>query len=98
MKLLSTYHDPQTAQFAPFDATSAAAAQAAWMAAKIQTQYPEAWPETIRALIVHTADWTDAMKSQFLLDQQKRSYARLLRICGYGVPNLERAFFVPPTR
>src|ERR1035438_7714317 len=36
LKLLSTHRDPQVAQFEPFCATSAAAAQAAWMAAQIQ--------------------------------------------------------------
>ncbi len=94
LKLLSTYHDPQTAQFASFEATSAAAAQAAWMAAQIQAQYPEAWPETLRALIVHVAEWTDTMKAQFIPAQPNRgSYAKLLRICGYGVPDLERALY-----
>jgi hypothetical protein len=93
LKLLSTYHDPQVAQFAPFDATSAASAQAAWMAAKIQATYPEAWPETVRALIVHTAEWTDAQRRSFLADERKSSYARLARICGYGVANLERALY-----
>lgn len=89
--LLSTYRDPQVAQFSRFEATSAAAAQAAWIAAQIQTQYPEAWAETVRALMVHTAEWTDTMKEQFLQDESKLSYARLLRVCGYGVPNLERS-------
>ena len=94
LKLLSTYHDPQTAQFASFEATSAAAAQAAWIAAQIQVQYTDAWPETIRALMVHTAEWTDAMKTWFLPAQpNKGDYAKLLRICGYGVPNLDRALF-----
>jgi hypothetical protein len=93
MKLLSTYYSQAVAQFAPFCATSAAAAQASWMAARIQALYLEAWPETIRALIVHTAQWTDTMKRQFLQDQTKTSYARLLRICGYGVHNLERALY-----
>ena len=92
LQLLSTYHDPQIAQFARFNATSAASAQAAWMAAQIQATYPNAWPETIRGLIVHTAEWTDAMKEQFLAEApSKEDYANLLRICGYGVPNLERA-------
>ena len=91
--LLSTYHDPQVRQFSRFEATSAAAAQAAWIAAQIQVQYPEAWPETIRALIVHTAEWTDTMKRQFLADESKTSYSRLARVCGYGVPNLERALY-----
>lgn len=94
LKLFSTYYRPQEAQFAPFYATSAASAQAAWMAAQIQAQYPEAWPETIRALIVHSANWTDAMKRQFLGGvTNKGSYARLSRICGYGVPNLDKALY-----
>lgn len=91
LKLLSTYRDPQIAQFAPFWATSAAAAQAAWMAAQIQAAYPEAWPETIRGLIVHSASWKQAMKDQFHIDGSKASCARLLRIFGYGAPSLEQA-------
>ena len=91
LKLLSTYHDPQVAQFAPFDATSAACAQAAWMAARIQTAYPEAWPETVRALIVHSAQWTETQKRKFLRNDTKTAYYQLAKVCGYGVPNLERA-------
>ncbi len=94
LQLLSTYYDPQVAQFSAFNATSAAAAQASWMAAVIQTRYPNMWPETIRALMVHTAEWTDAMRGQFLPDQpSKADFATLLRICGYGVPNLDRALY-----
>ena len=88
---LSLSHQLQRRQFDAFNATSAAAAQAAWMAAQIQSVYPNAWPETVRALLVHSAEWTDAMKRQFLGSESKREYADLLRICGYGVPNLERA-------
>jgi len=96
MKLISTYHDPQVAQFAPFCATSAASAQAAWMAAQIQARYRNAWPETIRALMVHTAQWTETLKSQFLPSTPtptKKDYAKLLRVCGYGVPNLDDALY-----
>ena len=91
MKLLSTYHDPQVAQFAAFDATSAGCAQAAWMAARIQAAYPQAWPETVRALIVHAAEWPDAMKRQFMDNRSRGDYYRLTKVCGYGVPDLERA-------
>ena len=91
LKLLSTYHDPQTAQFGPFHATSAASAQCAWMAAKIQSAYPNAWPETIRGLIVHSAEWTAKQKATFLADESKTSYYRLAKICGYGVASLDRA-------
>jgi len=93
LALLSTSHTPVVSQFVPFSATSAAAAEAARIAARIQSFYPEAWPETVRALLVHCAQWTDTMKNGFLRDENKSSYARLLRICGYGVPNLERALY-----
>ena len=93
LKLLSTFYNPQIAEFAPFWATSAAAAQAAWMAAKIQVQYPKTWPETVRALIVHSANWTDAMMKQFLHGRSKSAFESLLRVCGYGLPSLENALY-----
>lgn len=95
LQLLSTYHDPTVAHFSPFNATSASAAQATWMAARIQAMYPEAWPETVRALIVHSAEWTQGMQHQFGLPESptKGDIARLLRLVGYGVPNLERALY-----
>lgn len=94
LKLISTSYQPQVCQLSPFWATSAAAGQAAWLAAQVQVQYPDAWPETIRALIVHSAQWTNQMKNQFLPPTpNKAAYGRLLRICGYGVPNLERASY-----
>lgn len=91
LKLLSTYHDPLVAQFAGFDATSAASAQGAWMAARIQVAYPDAWPETVRALIVHSAEWTEVQKHKYLKDESKTAYYQLAKVCGYGVPDLERA-------
>ncbi len=45
-------------------ATSAATAQAARLAAIVQAEYPNLWPETARALIVHSAEWTQAMRSE----------------------------------
>jgi hypothetical protein len=45
LKLLSTSRDPQVSQFSPFDATSAAAAQVANMAARIQSAYPALGPK-----------------------------------------------------
>jgi len=93
LAILSTGHEPTKRQFDFINATSAAAAQAAWMAAQIQALYPDAWPETIRGLLVHSAQWTDEMKRQFLRSPNKSEYAKLLRICGYGVPDLERALY-----
>ncbi len=72
--------------------TSAATALASRMAARIQAQYPSLWPETIRAILIHSAEWTDAMRGRFKANNQ-RDWENLLRCCGYGVPNLERALW-----
>jgi len=72
--------------------TSGATALASRMAAKLQSQYPEYWPETIRALLVHSAEWTEAMFERFK-PRTKRDYENLLRYCGFGVPSLERALW-----
>lgn len=63
--VLSTHRDPSTQHFNGFNMTSAASAQAAWLAAQIQSTYPNIWPETIRALIVHSARWTEILNNNF---------------------------------
>lgn len=68
--------------------TSAATAQAARMGAIILARYPDLWPETVRALLVHSAHWTSQMQSDF-----SDSIANRLRCYGYGVPNLTEALF-----
>jgi len=93
LSLLSTFKDPQVKHFHPFNMTSVATAQAAWMAAQIQERYSEFWPETIRALLVHSARWPEALLNQFAGSRSKTEMKRLLRICGYGVPDIERALY-----
>lgn len=93
LSLLSTYYDPQVSHFHPFNMTSASTALASWMAAQIQTQYPDYWPETIRALLVHSANWTSDLWERFKGDGKKNAIKRLLSVCGYGVPDLERALY-----
>jgi hypothetical protein len=93
LSLLSTFYKPTISHFRSHNMTSAATAKAAWLAARIKDFYPECWPETIRALIVHSAEWTDGLKKQFLGNQSKTAYAQLIRICGYGVPDLNRALY-----
>lgn len=93
LMLLTTSNAPAERQFDHMSATSAAAAQAAWMAARIQANYTHAWPETVRALMVQSARWTEAMKKQFLGAGKKTDYASLIRTCGYGVPDLQRAIY-----
>jgi hypothetical protein len=80
--------------------TSSATAQAAWMGANIMHHYPELWPETVRALIIHSANWTEVMKKEvFENNPPKRSdYKRLLRMCGYGVPDYSKAIWSASNR
>ncbi|MBE0515289.1 S8 family peptidase [Sulfurimonas sp.] len=94
LALLSTNFQPTTAHFSHFNMTSLSTARASWFAAKIQAQYPEFWPETIRALMIHSAKWTNQLISQFGINMSSKSDIRsLLRICGYGVPSLQRALY-----
>lgn len=65
--------------------TSPAAAEASRILAQIWKENPGLKPETVRALLVHSASWTEEMKKQF---PNKRD---LLRSCGYGVPNVSLA-------
>lgn len=93
LSLISTYYKPSDEMLYPFNMTSAATAQAANFAAKIQSIYPNYWPETIRGLIVHSAEWTDAVKAQMARNNNKTELKNVLRACGYGVPNLEKALW-----
>jgi len=73
------------------NATSAATAQAAQLAASILAEYPRLWPETVRALIVHSAEWTPAMLRQFAAAAGRQGTMARFRRYGMGVPNLARA-------
>ena len=94
LSLLTTHYQPTVRSFTTTNATSAATALAARLAAQVLAVYPEFWPETVRALIVHSAEWTNTMKRQFLRNKpSKRNYQNLLRRCGFGVPDLDRALW-----
>ena len=94
LNLLTTHHELTERLLTTTNATSAATALCSRMAAQLMAQYPNLWPETVRALIVHSAEWTEQMKADFL-DVRERSgdYQHLIRHCGFGVPNLERALW-----
>ncbi|WP_394700714.1 S8 family peptidase [Maridesulfovibrio sp.] len=92
LSLLTTGHDVANAPLVPVCETSAAVSQAARYGAIIQARYPLYRPETIRALLIHSANWTDEMKSQFP-GTNKEEKENLLRHCGYGVPNINRALY-----
>jgi len=90
LSLLSTGKDA-SAGLVPFDATSAATAQAARLAARLSADHPDFWPEMVRALIVHSAEWTQPMLSLFGGRPSKRDRYELIRRFGYGVPDYDRA-------
>lgn len=91
LSLLSTYFRPAEAAFVLSWATSAATAQVARMAALVLVDYPDFWPETVRALIVHSAEWTRTMSAHLKGAGGKRARTALVRRYGFGVPDIERA-------
>lgn len=92
LNLLTVGFDPRRMPLSCNNATSAATALASKFAAELYSEYPEYWPETIRALIVHSADWSEQMKREHTLatSESKRKH---LRTYGYGIPNPEKARF-----
>lgn len=96
LSLLTSNHEPHRRLFTTANVTSAATSLAGRMAAQLMSTYPELWPESIRALIVHSAEWTDTMRSMFLpvgREPSKKEMAGLVRHCGFGVPNLDLALW-----
>lgn len=93
LSLLSTYFKPEEKLYEYINKTSAATGLASNFAARLYSSFPNATPETIRGLIVHSARWTKSMRRQFVEDDntQKGPYKNLLRSCGYGVPSFDRA-------
>ena len=89
--LLTTYYKPADKTLVSTWATSAATAQAARFCAVISAEYPDLWPETIRALAVHSAEWTEAMQGHLAQAGGKTARAQLVRRYGFGVPDLRRA-------
>ena len=59
LQLLTTYFQPLLKMFVTSGETSAAAALASRMAAILHVVYPDLWPETTRALLVHSAELRD---------------------------------------
>ena len=96
LSLLTTGADVVSRPLDTINATSAAVAEAAYMAAELENAYPDLWPETIRGLLVHSARWSQAMIDRYSpkdssVDIATKGRRRLLRSCGYGIPDLSRA-------
>ncbi len=96
LSLLTSNHKPHERLLTTMNATSAATALGCRMAAQLMAQYPDLWPESIRALIVHSTEWTDNMRQKYLpfyKEPLKTDYLHLVRHCGFGVPDIERAMW-----
>jgi subtilisin family serine protease len=64
LQILTTHFRPENRHFTTIGDTSAATAHAARIAGAILAARPIIWPETVRALMVHSAQWTQAMKAR----------------------------------
>ena len=91
LQLLTTAHNfTRQKPLSSFGDTSAATALAAQMAARVWAKYPAFTPETVRALMVHSAIWTPAMLARYTNAAGEINYEALLRTYGYGTPDLRR--------
>ena len=82
-----------------FNATSAATAQAARLAAEITVRYPAIRPETVRGLLIHSARWNDVMLDgvnphrPYTRINSRERFIKILRCYGYGEPDSGRCNF-----
>lgn len=95
VSLLTTSGRPTGKLFSTTGATSAATALVSRQAAILVAENPQYWPETIRGLVVHTAEWTERMyqrSAQLDMHHSRNTVLKtMLRTYGFGVPDLERA-------
>ncbi|WP_088343912.1 MULTISPECIES: S8 family peptidase [Rhodomicrobium] len=92
LSVLTTSSDFVSDPLTAFFATSASTGEAARFTAALQAEHPAYWPETIRALTVHSAQWTPRMLERIAGARKKKSaHLGLARQFGFGVPNLQRA-------
>jgi hypothetical protein len=91
LSLLSTPHNfGANKPLVTFGDTSAATALASRMAAMVWAKYPNLTPEAVRALMIHSAEWTPIMINRSLDDEGKLDQTALVRCFGFGAPNLQR--------
>ncbi len=99
LQLLSTAKGNTLNWLAAFGDTSGSTALASRFAASLYYRYPYLWPETIRGLMIHSADWTPQMLKAFGTDKTHLNHLaseekqKLLQTVGYGVPQQERAIY-----
>lgn len=91
LSLLTTAMRLDARLLEPVGETSAAVSLAARMAGEVWAQNPDLRPETVRALLVHSAEWTKKMRARYQAGRRRSDVCNLVRACGFGVPDEERA-------
>ena len=97
VSLLSAGRDVATEPLVPFWATSAATGVAGNFIGRLKADLPGRWPETYRALTVHSAEWPGPIRKLLIgtgrswKTGSKGTKQQILRSMGFGVPNLVRA-------
>lgn len=84
--------------FGALNATSAATGLAARLASKIQYYNPKLSALSIRALLIHSAEWTDQMKTLCSDAHGNLNKKMILHSCGYGVPDEKKAIVSSDSR
>lgn len=85
-------------RFGAFNATSAATGLAARLASKIKYYNCDLSALSIRALLIHSAEWTDQMKALCSDAHGNLNVKTILHSCGYGVPNEQKAIVSSDSR
>lgn len=95
VSILTTSGRPTGHLFSTTGATSAATALVSRQAGILAAENPHFWPETIRGLIAHSAEWTKRMHQRraklVTVCSDSTAQKTMLRTFGFGVPNLDRA-------
>ncbi|MCJ2041037.1 S8 family peptidase [Methylobacterium sp. J-059] len=97
LMVLTTHRNAPRAPLGLTNETSAATAYAAGLVTRLLAQYPGYRMETLRALMVHAAEWTPAMQELYDISMRlsetrgrEEAWARVLSCYGWGVPSEER--------
>lgn len=98
IRQLTTAADMHRAPLCETGDTSAATAEVARLCARLAFQYPDYWPETIRALVVHGARHTTNMRSALRIQPTQREKNNFLRTFGHGLINEELSMSSDLTR
>jgi hypothetical protein len=93
LRVLTTSHDMATTPITESGDTSAAAAEVARICGHLSDRYATYWPETIRALVVHGARHTAAMRGTLPIAPLKKDKESLLRRYGYGAVDLDGSLY-----